>query len=361
MADRDPEKTEKPTQKRITKARDQGSVPKSAQLTKTAVLIGGYIALRLTFGTIYTEMREIWRWAFGPALTRELTRTDIMAMLFMMCKHLAAMLLPLLLFVAAVAYVTLRLQVGSVWQPKIFSPDFSKVLKFNFNAVLGVFKLDPRKLVNIGRQLGQAAAIGLAPYLVLKKEFPNFPALFYYDAPGLAAYFLSMAQTMLLYSFIPMILIAAADTWWSFYDYQENLKMSKFEVKDEAKQAEGDPKVRAKQRQKMMSFMQMRMIKQVPKADVIITNPTHLAVALRYHVIEAPAPVLLAKGAGHMAEQIKKIARENDIPIRENKPLARALYKDVEVGEMIPEALYQAVATMLAQLPKFKRQGATGG
>jgi flagellar biosynthetic protein FlhB len=358
MADRDPEKTEKATTKRLTKARDQGSVPKSGQLTKTMVLIAGYIALRMTFGTIYTEMREIWRWAFGAGMTNELTRTDIMAMLFMLCKHLAVMLLPLLLFVAAVAFVVLRLQVGSLWQPKIFSPDFSKVFKFNFGAVLGIFKLDPHKLVNIGRQLGQATAIGMAPYLVLRKEFPNFPALFYYDAPGLAAYFLSMAQTMLLYSFIPMILIAAADTWWSFHDYHENLKMSKFEVKDEMKQAEGDPKVKAKQRQKMMRFMQMRMIKQVPKADVIITNPTHLAVALRYHVMEAPAPVVLAKGADHMAEQIKKIARDNNIPIRENKPLARALYKDVEVGEVIPEALYQAVATILAQLPKFKRQRA---
>jgi len=358
MADRDPEKTEKATPKRVTKARDQGSVPKSGQLTKTVVLIAGYLALRMTFGTIYAEMREIWRWAFGPGLVNELSRDDVMAMLFMITKHMAVMLLPLLLFVAAMAFVTLRLQVGSVWQPKIFSPDFSKVLKFNFGAVLGIFKLDPQKLINVGRQLGQAAVIGFAPYLVLKKEFPNFPALFYYDAPGLAAYFLNMAQTMLLYSFVPMLLIAAADTWWSFHDYNENLKMSKFEVKDEAKQAEGDPKVRAKQREKMMRFMQMRMIKQVPKADVIITNPTHFAVALRYHVMEAPAPVLLAKGADHMAEQIKKIAREHNIPIRENKPLARALYKDVEVGEMIPEALYQAVATMLAQLPKFKRQGA---
>ncbi|MBF0480689.1 MAG: flagellar biosynthesis protein FlhB [Desulfovibrionaceae bacterium] len=356
MAERDPEKTEKATPKRTNKAREQGSVPKSAQLSKTVVLIAGYIALRMTFGTINAEMSELWRWSFGPGIATDITPERVMAIMFMMSKHLAAMLLPLLLFVAAVAYVTLRLQVGSLWQPKIFKPDWSKVLKFNFGAVIGAFKLDPRKLFGLGRQLGQATIIGFAPYLVLKKEFPNFPALFYYDAPGLATYFLGMAQTMMLYSFVPMVLIAAADTWWSFHDYNENLKMSKFEVKDEHKQAEGDPQVKIKQRQNMMKFMQLRMIKQVPKADVIITNPTHFAVALRYHVIEAAAPVVLAKGADHMAERIKEIAREHNIPIRENKPLARALYKDVEVGEMIPEELYQAVATLLAQLPKFKRQ-----
>jgi len=358
MADRDPERTERATAKRTEKAREKGSVPKSGQLTKTVVLIAGYIGLRLSIGSMYDEMREIWRWAFGPGLINELTRSDIMSMLLMLSKHLALMLLPILLFVAAVAYVTLRLQVGSLWQPKIFNPDWSRVMKFNFGAVLGIFKLDPHKLIPVARQLGQAAAIGFAPYLVLKKEFASFPLLFYNDAASLTAYFLTTAQTMMLYAFVPMVLIAAADTWWSFHDYNENLKMTKFEVKDEVKQSEGDPKVKAKQRQKMMMFMQMRMIKQVPKADVIITNPTHLAVALRYHAIEAPAPVVLAKGADHMAERIKEIAREHDIPIRENKPLARALYSDVEVGEMIPEALYQAVATMLAQLPKFKRRNA---
>jgi flagellar biosynthetic protein FlhB len=132
--------------------------------------------------------------------------------------------------------------------------------------------------------------------------------------------------------------------------------MTKGEVKDEHKQAEGDPLIKSMQRQKMLKSMQKRMLESVPKADVVITNPTHLAIALRYNPLEAPSPVVLAKGANFMAEKIKDLAREHKIPLRENKPLAQALYKSVDVGEMIPEELYQAVAAVLAQLPKFRRR-----
>jgi flagellar biosynthetic protein FlhB len=144
--------------------------------------------------------------------------------------------------------------------------------------------------------------------------------------------------------------------WFTRWNYAENLKMTKDEVKDERRQAEGDPRIKAKQRQKMMEVMRQRMLADVPKADVIITNPTHIACALRYDPTVSPAPTLVAKGLDHLAEKIKEIAREHNIPIRENKPLARALYKSVEVGDTIPMELYQAVATILAQLDKFRRK-----
>jgi flagellar biosynthetic protein FlhB len=139
------------------------------------------------------------------------------------------------------------------------------------------------------------------------------------------------------------------------WKYIEDQKMSKDEVKDERKQMEGDPKVRQKQKEKMMQSMAARMLPKVPEADVVITNPTHYAVALRYNALEAPAPLVLAKGVDHMARKIKDIALENNVPIRENAPLARALYEQVELGDIIPEELYQAVATILAQLARFKR------
>ena len=137
------------------------------------------------------------------------------------------------------------------------------------------------------------------------------------------------------------------------WDY-ENIKMTKREVKDERKQAEGDHVIKNKQRQKMMAVISRRMMQDVPKADVVITNPTHLAIAIRYDVMEAPAPLILAKGAGAVAERIKEIARQNNVPVRENKPLARALYKAVEVGDVIPEEFYQAVAAILAQVYKAR-------
>jgi flagellar biosynthetic protein FlhB len=181
--------------------------------------------------------------------------------------------------------------------------------------------------------------------------------LFYQTTHTFAIFLLSNGYDMVLYTLGPMCVIAVLDVWYARWDYEENMKMTKDEVKDEQKQSIGDPAVKAQQKRKMMEFMQRRMLKDVPKADVVITNPTHIACALRYDPRETPAPQLLAKGVDHLAEKIKEIARENHIPIRENKPLAQALYKSVEIGQTIPEDLYQAVASILAQLDKFKRNG----
>ena len=153
---------------------------------------------------------------------------------------------------------------------------------------------------------------------------------------------------------LPLIAIAIFDVWQSRYAYNESLKMTKDEVKDERKQSEGDPVIKNKQKQKMMEVMARRMLADVPKADVVVTNPTHIAVALSYNPSQAPAPVVLAKGVNRLAEKIKEVARENRVPIRENVPLARALYKSVEVGEMIPEDLYKAVAAVLASIWRLK-------
>ena len=214
--------------------------------------------------------------------------------------------------------------------------------------------LDVGTLIRLGRSLLQAIVIGIAPYIVLKGEMDNIAPLFYQNAEGLAVYILETGAKMVIYALVPMLLIAAADLWYKKWDYIENLKMTKDEVKDERRQAEGDPQIKRKQRQKMMEVMARRMMQDVPKADVVITNPTHIAVALKYDALEAPAPICLAKGADRVAEKIKEIAREHGVPIRENVPLARALYKSVEVGETIPEELYKAVAAILAQLNKFK-------
>ncbi len=159
---------------------------------------------------------------------------------------------------------------------------------------------------------------------------------------------------MVAYTLMPMLVIAAADLWYTRFSYEENIKMTKQEVKDERKQAEGDPVVKAQQRKKMMEQMAKRMLQDVPKADVVITNPTHIAVALMYDALKAPAPVVLAKGADHLAERIKEVARENRVPIRENVPLARALYKATEVGDMIPPELYKATASILASIWRMK-------
>jgi flagellar biosynthetic protein FlhB len=233
-------------------------------------------------------------------------------------------------------------------------PKFSKL----FNILAGVKKLmiSPDAFIKLAKSLLQAMAVGIAPYIVLRQEINNLTPLFHANTEGIITFLLTTGYKMVCYALIPMIIIAVIDLWYERWNYEEKLKMTKDEVKDEAKQAEGDPKVKQKQRQKMMEMMTSRMFQDIPKADVVITNPTHYAIALQYDVMVAPAPLVLAKGTNKVAERIKEVARENDIPIEENKPLAQALYKQVEIGETIPEELFQAVAAILAKLEKFKKR-----
>ncbi|WP_300158501.1 flagellar type III secretion system protein FlhB [Solidesulfovibrio sp.] len=352
---RDPSKTEKATTKRRGKAREKGSVPRSQELPKLTVLMAGLIAIRFVIVGLGDDLKAVFVQFLGQNLRFEATTDGVTALLWMLSQKLALMLLPILLVMAVVAYVTQRLQVGEVWYSKLFNPDFSNL----FNPMGAVQKLliNPRTLVQLGKQVAMAAAIAIAPYIILKRKFNEFLPLFYQTTEALIVFILQNGFTLVLYTMGPMLVIAILDVWYTRWDYEENLKMTKDEIKDETKQALGDPVIKRKQKQKMMEVMQRRMFQEVPKADVVITNPTHLACALRYDPKETPAPMLLAKGADHVAEKIKEIAREHRIPIRENKPLAQALYKSVEIGQVIPEDLYQAVASILAQLDKFKRPG----
>lgn len=353
MAQHDPSRTEKATPKRRNKARGEGSVPKSQELPKPLTLLFGLIALRLYLDTIRTEIENLMRWFFQEGFTFELTRVSVHNLFKDCVTSLAIMVLPVMMVIAVVAFIAVRLQVGKLWAPKVFKPKFK-----NFNVMAGVKKLliSKQALVRMLKSICMAVAVAVGPYMVLKKAFGEVIPLFYQTPESIAAYVLSAGQTMFHYALVPMILIGLADLAYTRWDYEENLKMTKSEVKDERKQAEGDPVVKSKQKQKMMAVMMRRMMQDVPKADVVITNPTHLAIAIRYNAQEAPAPVVLAKGAGKVAERIKEIARENGVPIRENKPLARALYKVIEVGDTIPEEFYQAVAAILAQIYRTRQR-----
>ncbi|NCC25091.1 MAG: flagellar biosynthesis protein FlhB [Deltaproteobacteria bacterium] len=350
MAQQDPSRTETATQKRRNKARNEGNVPKSQEISKPIILLGGLIALRICLGYIWAQMEGLFRLFTGPALNMSFDPATVYDLFVHCIIVFAKMVLPVLLIVATCAFVVMRLQVGNVWASKVLKP------KLRLNILAGIKRLilDPKAIVRLFRSLGQASAVGFATFLVLKAEFFKVTPLFFADVSGIAAYILAAGFTMTQYALVPMLIIGIADLVYTRWDYEENLKMTKDEVKDERKQAEGDPKIKNQQKRKMMAVMQQRMLAKVPEADVVITNPTHFAVALKYNPMQAPAPIVLAKGVNHMAEKIKAIARENRVPIRENKPLARALYSSVQVGDVIPEEMYQAVAAILAQVFKAR-------
>jgi len=350
----DPSKTEKASPKRRDKQRKEGNVAKGQEISKVMVLLAGVIAMRSMIGFYHEEFIEIYRWTFTEAIFLEVDKNVAYSLFTWGVHTMAILVMPLLLFIAFVAWLTGRLQVGSLWTTKPLKPKFDKI--FNILGGLKKLLLSPETLINLAKSVLQAVAVGIAPYIVIKQELPNLLPLFHASTYGIIVFILSAGYKMTCYALIPMLIIAIIDLWYQRWNYEEQMKMTKEEVKDERKQAEGDPKVKMQQRNKMMEMMASRMFQDIPKADVVITNPTHYAVALQYDPMAAPAPLVLAKGVNKVAERIKEVARENNIPIQQNVPLAQALYKQVEIGETIPEELFQAVAAILAKLEKFKNR-----
>lgn len=350
----DPSKTEKATPKRRDKQRNDGNVPKAQEFTKVMVLLAGVVALRFTIEFYYEQFHEIYTWTFSEAFSIEINESTAYSIFTWGVQKIALLTLPILLTLLVTSYIVLRMQVGKLWTMTPMTPKFGKL--FNIMAGLKKLMISPQAFINLAKSVLQAVAVGIAPYIVIQQELPNLLPLFHSSPHGIAIYILSVGYKMVCYALIPMILIGIADLVYARWNYEEQLKMTKEEVKDERKQAEGDPQIKAKQKQKMLEMIAQRMFQDIPKADVVITNPTHFAVALQYDALVAPAPLVLAKGVNRVAERIKEVAREHHIPIEANPPLARALYKQVEIGETIPEELFQAVAAILAKLDKFKKR-----
>lgn len=343
----DPSRTEEATPKRIRKQRSEGNVPKSAELGKAVSLTAGLVILTLWMDSMRNEVSLVFRQFLDCSKIFEVTPESVYSLSIELSIKVAIIILPILLFLGAMSLIAQRLQVGKLWAPKVFKPKWNR-----FNLIQGLKRIliSPQTILRVIKSLLFSLTLAVIPALILYDEHENFLYMYFETPEGIAAYMLHLAFRLVKYALFPVLIIAAFDVWQSRYAYKESMKMTKDEVKDERKQAEGDPKVKAQQRQKMMKISMARMMKQVPKADVVVTNPTQIAVALRYNTMEAPAPVVVAKGAGNIAERIKDLARENHVPIRENVPLARALFKACEIGDMIPEELYKAVAAILASI-----------
>ena len=350
-AQQDPSRTEKASGKRVSKQREEGNVPKAPELGKAVSLLGGVAILYASIGPMGDNIQRLFRhflshsWEFDP------NPENVYNLSIELTLEVARMIMPILMTLGFLAFLAQRLQVGKLWTTKVMRPKFQR-----FNIIKGLKQMlaSPQTALRTIKSLLFSLILGAIPGWLIYKEYHNFLPMYYATTEGVAAYMLHMAFRLACYALMPIMAIAIFDVWQTRFAYNEGMKMTKSEVKDEQKQADGDPVVKGQQRRKMMEVMSKRMLADVPKADVVVTNPTHIAVALSYNSSDAPAPIVLAKGADHLAEKIKEIARENRIPIRENVPLARALYKSTEVGDMIPEELYKAVAAVLASIWKLK-------
>ncbi len=346
------EKSEQPTGKRKSKARNEGNVAKSKEICFVAGLMGALLYFALNGPSMGKTLIELIRILYTDIIVMEVTIESIAVMAENIISIVASILVPFFIVLFIVAILANYFQIGLIFTLKPFIPKLSK-----FNVLKGLKRIlfSPGKIVDIVKNVLKVLVIGYVPYVLIKAEIDYIPLLMDTSIWEIIAYITTMILKIFLYVGLVMLILAIIDLTYQKWKHKKDLMMTKQEVKDERKQAEGDPKVKAKIRRMQLQAILKRMMSDVPKADVVVTNPVHLAVALKYDNMDMSAPKVVAKGARLIAEKIKKIAKDNDIPIVENRPLAQSLYKMVEIGQAIPESLYKAVAEVLAYVYSRKR------
>lgn len=342
MAD-DQEKTEEPTSKKLEDARQKGNVPKSQDASGFVTLLVGIIALVLLLSFMGERLIKLYIY-YQNLIGIELTKELFFKIVIHTILQVILIILPVAVSIMIAGILSNIMQFGFLFTTEPLTPNFGKI-----NPIKGLANLfSLKKLIDsIKIILKVSAVFGVAFYFFLQfvKELPHtifFPM--FNQLLWLKEKMLILAGVMLLL----FLIIAIADIFIVRFQYFKGLRMSKQEVKDEFKQMEGDPRVKGRIRQLQMQAARKRMMQNIPTADVVITNPTHYAVALLYDKEKEKAPVVLAKGVDHLALRIRKLAAENGIQIVENPPLARELYKVCDVDSMIPANLFQAVAEVLS-------------
>jgi flagellar biosynthesis protein FlhB len=345
-------KTEKPTPRRREKARSEGSVAKSTELNSAAVLVTASLML-IWFGSYLTSgLGELMKDIFRGMGSVEVTRDSIPIYMWIGMKSLFVLLAPLFggIMLAGIAVNVGQVGYKVTW--KVAAPKFSRI-----NPMSGFKRLfSMRSLVELAKSILKLGFIGLIIYLTISASFAQIVSLVRVPVESLGTIVGGILGRVFLLTSLSLIIIGILDYIYNRLEFEKSLKMTKEEIKEESKQQEGDPKVKGKIREIMFKNAYRRMMNKVPEADVVIANPIHLAVALKYDRKRNMAPIVVAKGARKVAEKIKQIASENNIPIVENPPLARALFKAVEIGQEIPVELYKAVAEVLAYVYRIKKK-----
>jgi len=352
----DLEKTELPSQRRIEQAREEGDVPRSRELATCTILLAAGSAIWLLGSSLMAQISQM----LSASLT--LTRDEVFDMTLLLTKmsaHIGDILIalsPIGLLLVLVALGSPLLIGGWMFSTKAIMPNFSKL-----NPMSGLSNMiSVRSLVELLKAFAKTALVGCVAWLVISSKIDVMMGLCVEPIKSGSAH---LGQ-LLLISFMSLVgalvLIACIDAPYQIWQYARKLKMSRQEVRQEAKESEGNPEIKAKIRAQQREIARRRMMAEIPTADVVVTNPTHYAVALKYMDGKMRAPKVVAKGADEVAAKIREIARENNVPLLEAPALTRALFRHADLGDEIPEALYIAVAEVLAyvfQLRSYKQHG----
>ena len=348
------EKTEEPTAKKRADARKKGQVGRSQEVNSAFVLLVGFFALKLLWDSIYVSIATYTTYVFTN-LNQTVDTENILRIFISIVLVLAKTAFPIMIFIMLIGLAVNFFQVGLNINTESIEFKLDKL-----NPINGFGRIfSKRSLVELAKSFFKIIVIGFFLYRFIHEQILAMPQFMFFDLTTSLAL---VAEIIFQMSFIVIgviMIMAFLDYGYQKWQTTQDLNMSKQEVKDEMKQTEGDPQIKGKIRQKQRQMAMARMMKEVPKADVIITNPTHYAVALSYEQ-GMVAPTVIAKGQDLVAQRIKEIGREARVPIVENKPLARTLYAAVQVGDAVPQELYQAVAEVLAYVYRLKhaRRGA---
>jgi flagellar biosynthesis protein FlhB len=347
------ERTEEATPKRRQEARDKGQVFKSTELIGASTLFATYLVLK-SFGAFMAGHVLVFAqtlWVQGPQ--QDWSEAGVRLILLRTMGTAALVAAPVLLTAVIVGVAANVVQVGFLFTLQPIMPQFERM-----SPIAGLKRMfSVRTLVELGKSLFKVIIISYIGYKTVISDIDKFPALINLEVVQTVTFMTTLVSSLLLWASLSMLVMALADYVFQRYDYAQSLRMSKHDVKEESKQVEGNPEIKRRIRQKQREMARGRMMQDIKKADVVVTNPTHFAVALAYQQGEMSAPKVLAKGQGFVALRIRELAKEYDVPMVENKPLARELHHSVEVGQEVPAELYQTIAEVLAFVYQLKQKG----
>ena len=344
------ERTEKATPRKREQAREKGQVARSAEIPSVLVLLAGVLVIYFFGHYLYQGLAGVIRSALDFGQLPEFSTAVCLNFCSAVLLRFLLIMLPVMGAVFLAALAANLIQVGFHVSGEALMPKLDKL-----SVIKGLGRpVSMRSLVELVKSILKLAIICIVAYLAVKSETAGMLTLYDMSLNAIMAFILHAAFKLFLWVALIMALVAALDYGFQRWKFEQELKMTKQEVKEEAKQAEGDPQVKARIRSIQQQAARKRMMQALPQADVVVTNPTHLAVAIKYDPLTMGAPQVVAKGAGTVAARIRELAGGYGIPVVENKSLARNLYKTVEPGREIPSELYRAVAELLAYVYKLK-------
>ena len=358
MSNEAAERTEDATPRRRNKEREKGNVSKSRDLDAALVLTASIALLAVLGKNMFQTILNMMRETFSTLKPSEIDVTNILGLLLPYFNYLGRIVVPFFVLLVIAAIFIIRMDVGQVFaleKVKFNLENLSPKRMFQ-NAKKLINPFEPRSLVEFAKSVLKIVVVGACGFSAINSRKGDLFGLVGLEPAAALQIILSILINMIINMCLAMLILGYLDKKYQNYEYEKSIKMTKQEIKDEQKDTEGDPKIKARIRSIQMQMARQRMMSSIPGSDVVVTNPTHYAVAIKYDKTKAPAPMVVAKGVDYLAFQIREIAKQNNVPIVENRPVARALYNTVPVDGVIPSDLYVAVAEILAFVYKSKNE-----